>query len=55
MKKDFDESFDAAHGGWGFGHRYIDADSFDYAMAQAESGDSEARLDCARPLMRRSR
>ena len=42
MRKDFDASYDAVHGGWGFGHRYIDADSFDYAMALTEAGDRQA-------------
>ena len=57
MKKAVDQSFDSAHGGWGRGHRYIDADSLDLAMVQAETGDGDAAararktLDAARALI----
>ena len=57
MKKAVDRSFDSAHGGWGRGHRYIDADSLDLALIQAETGDGDAAgrarktLDAARALI----
>ena len=57
MKETVERSFDSAHGGWGRGHRYIDADSLDLALIQAEMGDADAAararktLDAARALI----
>jgi uncharacterized protein YyaL (SSP411 family) len=35
MKKN-DEFYDAKHGGWGFSHKYLDADSVEYALRRNE-------------------
>jgi uncharacterized protein YyaL (SSP411 family) len=42
LLKNYDESYEAALGGWGSNQKYIDADSLDYAMARAEAGDATA-------------
>ncbi len=38
----FTEAYDGINGGWGNGHKYIDADSMDWALQQAERGDAKA-------------
>jgi uncharacterized protein YyaL (SSP411 family) len=42
LAKTYDESYDAEHAGWGDLLKYIDADSMDYALALAETGDKPA-------------
>jgi uncharacterized protein YyaL (SSP411 family) len=42
LAKNFDESYDFEHGGWGNVLHYIDADSMDYDITLAESGDKRA-------------
>jgi uncharacterized protein YyaL (SSP411 family) len=37
-----DELYDAKHGGWGFSHKYLDADSIEWAMSRAARGDKRA-------------
>jgi uncharacterized protein YyaL (SSP411 family) len=37
-----DELYDAKHGGWGFSHKYLDADSVEWAMTRASRGDQHA-------------
>lgn len=43
-------SYDAKYGGWGDVHKFIDADSMDYVLQQAERGDANARLMAATTL-----
>jgi len=38
----YDESYEDKLGAWGENQKYIDADSFDYAMLRAEAGDAQA-------------
>lgn len=40
--KNFDESYDDKLGGWGDGQKFIDADSMDLTISQAEAGDANA-------------
>lgn len=47
-----DDSFDEENAGWGEGVKYIDADSLDYAVALAESGDTAAGTRARRTLDR---
>ena len=42
LVKNFNESYDFEHGGWGNLLHYIDADSMDYDITLAESGDKRA-------------
>ncbi|MCH9806196.1 MAG: DUF255 domain-containing protein [Alphaproteobacteria bacterium] len=42
LQKRFFESYDGANGGWGSLHKYIDADSMDYAMSLAQDGNKQA-------------
>jgi uncharacterized protein len=42
LTKNYDESYEDKIGGWGDGQKYIDADSMDYALSRAESGDAVA-------------
>jgi uncharacterized protein len=42
LGKNFDESYDDVHAGWGGVQRFIDADSMDYDMALAENGNTKA-------------
>jgi uncharacterized protein YyaL (SSP411 family) len=34
--------YDALHGGWGFVHKYLDADAVEYALRRARDGDRDA-------------
>ena len=34
--------YDALHGGWGFVHKYLDADAVEYALRRAQDGDQDA-------------
>ncbi|MGH6837815.1 MAG: DUF255 domain-containing protein [Methylocella sp.] len=42
LARNFNESYDFEHGGWGNLLHYIDADSMDYDITLAESGDKRA-------------
>jgi uncharacterized protein len=42
LSRNFDESYDYDHGGWGNVLHYIDADSMDLDMALSEAGDKKA-------------
>jgi uncharacterized protein len=42
LTRNYDESYEDKIGGWGDGQKYIDADSMDYALSRAESGDAVA-------------
>jgi len=42
LAKNYDESYEETIGGWGDSQKYIDADSLDYAMSRAETGDAAA-------------
>jgi uncharacterized protein YyaL (SSP411 family) len=42
LHKDFDLQYDSDAAGWGFGHKYLDADSVEYAMLLALRGDASA-------------
>ncbi len=39
LRKDYLASYDHKHGGWGSGHKLVDADSMEWAMRQAANGD----------------
>src|SRR5258706_15647864 len=42
LEKTYKELYDAQHGGWGFGHKYLDPPSVEYALARARRGDAAA-------------
>ena len=42
LHKNFDAQYDTANAGWGFGHKYLDPDSVEYAMYLAAHGDKQA-------------
>jgi len=42
LHKNFDAQYDTAAAGWGFGHKYLDGDSVEYAMYLAARGDKQA-------------
>jgi hypothetical protein len=42
LSKNFDESFDDKLSGWGDGQKFIDADSMDLTISEAEAGNSNA-------------
>ena len=46
----FEDSYDAENGGWGTYHKYIDADSMEFALAHAEQGDSRSIAMAAQTL-----
>jgi uncharacterized protein YyaL (SSP411 family) len=39
VKQEFAKQYDVAGKGWAFGHKYLDADSVEYATALAQQGD----------------
>jgi uncharacterized protein YyaL (SSP411 family) len=39
LRRNFDDQYDADAAGWGFGHKYLDADSLEYGMLLALHGD----------------
>ncbi len=39
VKKEYEKQYDVAGKGWAFGHKYLDADSVEYATALAAQGD----------------
>jgi uncharacterized protein YyaL (SSP411 family) len=57
LQKNFDRQYDTGAGGWGFGHKYLDADSVEYAMLLALHGNTQAAhraratLDAERKLI----
>jgi uncharacterized protein YyaL (SSP411 family) len=48
------ERYDPEHGGWGFVHKYLDADSVEHALLRARQGDADAGRR-ARETLARSR
>src|SRR5208282_1099979 len=50
MLKNFNETYDSDHGGWGGGQHFIDADSMDLEMAFAETGDARAQKRARKTL-----
>ncbi|MEQ1652097.1 MAG: DUF255 domain-containing protein [Hyphomicrobium sp.] len=46
----FTAGYDAKYGGWGDVHKFIDADSMDYVLQQAERGDANAARMAATTL-----
>ncbi len=42
LHKNYDAQYDTAAAGWGFGHKYLDGDSVEYAMYLAARGDKQA-------------
>lgn len=44
LEQTFAEAYDTPNGGWGRGHKYIDPDSMDWALLQAERGDKAAKI-----------
>ena len=42
LHKQFNQQYDTAHAGWGFGHKYLDLDSTEYAMLLGQHGDRMA-------------
>src|SRR6185369_10364936 len=36
------EAYDPEHGGWGLGHKYVEAESAEYALRRAAHGDRAA-------------
>jgi uncharacterized protein YyaL (SSP411 family) len=57
LQKNFDRQYDTDAAGWGFGHKYLDADSVEYAMLLALHGNTQAAhraratLDAERKLI----
>ncbi len=45
LNKGFVAQYDAKEGGWGFGHKYLEADSVEYAMTRARQGDDASGGD----------
>ena len=43
LGKDFIDQYDSKQGSWGFGQKFLDADSVEYALVQAQTGDDTAR------------
>jgi uncharacterized protein YyaL (SSP411 family) len=42
LNKSYDNQYDKDAAGWGFGHKYLDGDSIEYAMYLAARGDKQA-------------
>ena len=42
VRKSYEAQYDTKAGGWGFSHKYLDADSVEYAMVLAREGDTTA-------------
>ena len=40
VRASYDKQYDKAAGGWGFGHKYLDGDSVEYAMRAGGRGDA---------------
>ena len=43
VHRSYELQYDVKAGGWGFSHKYLDADSVEYAMVLAREGDAKAR------------
>jgi uncharacterized protein YyaL (SSP411 family) len=43
VRRSYEAQYDVKAGGWGFSHKYLDADSVEYAMVLAREGDATAR------------
>jgi uncharacterized protein len=41
MRSAYEQQYDSAQSGWGFGHKYLDRDSVEYALRIAASGNQE--------------
>jgi uncharacterized protein len=41
VRSEYEQQYDAAQSGWGFGHKYLDRDSVEYALRLAASGNQE--------------
>ena len=50
IQKNFADSYDSDHGGWGGLLRYVDADSMDYDLALAGQGDKNAEAQARKTL-----
>ena len=46
------ERYDPEHGGWGFVHKYLDADSIEHALGRARRGDQDAERRARETLSR---
>ena len=42
LKKSFQDEYDTEYGGWEFGHKYLQADSVEWALHEAANGDKVA-------------
>lgn len=49
-QKKIDELYDAKDGGWGFIHKYVNADAMELLLSQAVRGDSSARARAMQTL-----
>lgn len=47
--------YDAEHGGWGFVHKYLDADAVEYALRRAREGDAGAARMAQETLQKQAR
>lgn len=43
IRRNYEAQYDAKAGGWGFSHKYLDADSVEYAMTLSSEGDAKAK------------
>ncbi|MCE9594655.1 MAG: DUF255 domain-containing protein [Planctomycetes bacterium] len=43
LRARFERGYDAEHGGWGTGHKYLDPTNVEYALALALGGDEDAK------------
>ncbi|MBI1850586.1 MAG: thioredoxin domain-containing protein, partial [Planctomycetes bacterium] len=43
-------TYDSEHGGWGFTHKYLDADSVEYSLVRARAGDAAAEARARQTL-----
>ena len=41
VQSEYEQQYDAAQSGWGFGHKYLDRDSVEYALRLAASGNRQ--------------
>ncbi len=50
IQSQYEKQYDTAVAGWGFGHKYLDSDSVEYALRLAARGDTEAARRAADTL-----
>jgi uncharacterized protein len=50
IQSQYEKQYDAPVGGWGFGHKYLDSDSVEYALRLAARGNTEAARRAAETL-----